>query len=63
MRILTIRPPVNREQAKLADRYQAARVRLAIGIAVPISEVGMARVQLELEKQAALRGEEVQTWQ
>lgn len=63
MRILTIRPPVNRAQARLADHYQAARVRLAIGIGVPISEIGLARVRFELEKQAALRGEEVQTWQ
>ena len=63
MRILTIRPPVNRAQARLVDEYQAARVRLAIGIAVPISEVGLARVKGELEDQAAERGEEVQTWQ
>ncbi len=51
------------KQATKVNPVQAMKVRLAIRFSIPVSEIGRARAEYEIEKQAEANGEEVLAWQ
>ncbi len=50
-------------QATKVNPVQAMKVQLAIRFGIPVSEIGRARAEYEIEKQAEAAGEEVLAWQ